>query len=99
MSHDSPDMFDNRPAQGQLFTEEDFRQPPKSYVDPAKIRRELQAMLADVQAAEDGSPWPYEKTRLNVLIFPQMANWLPPEERDRMRLEFAAEVKRLNLAR
>ncbi len=63
MSHDSPDLFDNRPAQGQVFAEEDPRQPSKLSVDPAKIRRELQAMLADARAAEDGSPWPYEKAR------------------------------------
>jgi hypothetical protein len=32
------------------------------------------------------------------LIFPQMANWLPESERDQLRFEFEAELKRLNLA-
>jgi len=56
------------------------------------------AMLSDIRAAETKSPWPPETTRLNQLIFPQMANWLPEDERDQFRFEFAMELKRLNLA-
>ncbi|MGJ0397075.1 MAG: hypothetical protein ACR65U_12695 [Methylocystis sp.] len=51
-----------------------------------------------VRASKKGSPWPPETTRLNRLIFPQMANWLPESERDQLRFEFEAELKRLNLA-
>jgi hypothetical protein len=85
------------PAQGDLFAS--YRPEPRKYkVDPAKIRRKLLAMLADLRSSEDGSPWPYETTRLNKVIFPQMANWLPEEERERLRAEFRAELERLNLA-
>jgi hypothetical protein len=28
-------------------------------------------------------------------VFPQMANWLPPEEADQLRFEFAQEMQRL----
>jgi hypothetical protein len=55
-------------------------------------------MLADLRASRDGSPWPQEQTRLNRVIFPQMSNWLPPEERDQLRFDFDSELKRLNLA-
>lgn len=72
------------------------RQTPQ--VDPDVIHRRLQAMLAAVRASKKGSPRPPETTRLNQLIFPQMANWLPESERDQLRFEFEAELKRLNLA-
>lgn len=32
------------------------------------------------------------------IVFPQMANWLPQEERDQLRFEFAQELERLKLA-
>jgi hypothetical protein len=32
------------------------------------------------------------------VLFPQMANWLPEEERERLRAEFRAELERLDLA-
>ncbi|QGM94161.1 hypothetical protein F7D13_09050 [Methylocystis rosea] len=98
MTQDTPDLFGHRPAQGDLFAGESqvARQTPQ--VDPGVIRRRLQAMLAAVRASHAGSPWPPETTRLNQLIFPQMANWLPESERDQLRFEFQAELKRLNLA-
>ncbi len=67
-------------------------------VDPEVVRRRLLSMLADMRAAEERSPWSKEKTRLNQLLFPQMSNWLPEEEREQLRSEFASELKRLNLA-
>jgi hypothetical protein len=67
-------------------------------VDPTIIRHRLHAMLADIRSAKRRSPWPPETTRLNQLLFPQMANWLPTEERDQLRFEFELELKRLDLA-
>lgn len=98
MTQDTPDLFGHRTAQGDLFAGESHgaKQPPQ--VDPDVIRRRLHAMLAAVRAMQTGSPWTPETTRLNRLIFPQMANWLPESERDQLRFEFAAELKRLNLA-
>jgi hypothetical protein len=31
-------------------------------------------------------------------IFPQMANWLPDDEADRLRAEYAREIERLKMA-
>ncbi len=98
MTPDTPDLFGHFPTQGDLFAGESHEARPAPRVDPDVIRRRLQAMLAAVRASKKGSPWPPETTRLNQLIFPQMANWLPERERDRLRFEFAAELKRLNLA-
>jgi hypothetical protein len=83
--------------QGDLFGS-DQPQAERRQVDPAKVRLLLETMLRDLRAAEQTSPWPQQTTRLNQLLFPQMSNWLPPEERDQLRFEFEAELKRLNLA-
>lgn len=83
-----PDLFANheRPEQYPL-------------PDPADIRRRLHKMLADARGAEDGiSPWPYKKAGLYKIIFPQMANWLPEDEANQLRLEFATEIERFDLA-
>lgn len=98
MSGDAPDLFGYSPAQGDLFKSEAPAARPQLRVDPDVIRLRLQKMLAEARAAREDSPWPPETTRLNQLIFPQMANWLPEEERDQLRLEFETELKRLNLA-
>lgn len=98
MPQDTPDLFGHSPAQGDLFAGESFGAKKTAQVDPEVIRRRLHAMLAAVRASKKGSPWPPETTRLNQLIFPQMANWLPESERDQLRFEFEAELKRLNLA-
>ncbi|MDJ0448975.1 hypothetical protein [Methylocystis sp. JR02] len=98
MTHDAPDLFGHRPAQGDLFAGEPARAPAAAKVDPEMIRRRLQKMLAELRAGQHGSPWPHETTRLNRLLFPQMSNWLPEDERDQLRLEFEAELKRLDIA-
>ena len=97
MTSQTPDIFGWTPDQGDLFGD---AAPVSSapQVDPDVVRRRLQAMLAEVRAAQKRSPWPPETTRLNQLIFPQMANWLPAEERDQLRFEFETELKRLNVA-
>lgn len=98
MTPDTPDLFSHRPAQGEFFAVESqgARQTPQ--VDPDNIRLRLDAMLAALRAAQKGSPRTPDITRLNRLIFPQMANWLPESARDLLLFEFAAELKRLNLA-
>ena len=98
MNSHTPDLFGHTPAQGDLFGESlpSARKVPE--VDPDAIRLRLNAMLGDMRAAANRSPWSPETTRLNQLLFPQMANWLPNEERDQLRFEFEAELKRLNLA-
>jgi hypothetical protein len=67
-------------------------------VEPDKVRLSLKAMLDDLRGAREGSPRPQETMRLNRLIFLLLSNWLPPGERDQMRLDFERELRRLNLA-
>jgi hypothetical protein len=95
---DTPDLFGHSPAQGDLFA---GIEPPKrtwARVNPDDVRRELLAMLAAARATQEGLPWPYETMRLNRVIFPQMANWLPQEEREELVRAFRAELVRLDLA-
>ena len=40
-------------------------------------------------------PWPERDARMWQIAFPQMANWLPPDEADQLRFEFAQEMQRL----
>lgn len=98
MGNISPDLFGHTPAQGSLFGNEDLRAPQPVQVDPEKVRLKLKAMLAELRSSELGSPWPNETTRANRYLFPQMSNWLPEDERNQLRFEFDAEMKRLNLA-
>ena len=70
--------------------------PPENYdPDPADVRRELLAVLAEARAAET---WDDRRFGLYKVIFPQMANWLPAEEAQQLRRKFAAELARLAAA-
>lgn len=93
-----PDLFGHTPAQGDLFGGADAGGRAKPLVDPADVRRRLEGMLAELRAARVGSPWSAETARLNQLIFPQMATWLPDDERAQLCFAFEAEMKRLDLA-
>ncbi len=97
MPDSTPDLFGHTPAQADLFGQASAPV-ARRQVDPAKIRLWLQSMLADLSSAESGSPWPHETLRLNRVIFPQMSNWLPPEERQQLCFAFENELKRLNIA-
>ncbi len=65
--------------------------------DPAKVRAELLAVLAQARAAAS-FPLDSRGTLYWRTVFPQMANWLPDEEAAQLRLEFEAEVRRLEAA-
>lgn len=43
-------------------------------------------------------PWDERKARMWQIVFPQMANWLPDDERNQLRFEFAQEIERLKRA-
>lgn len=90
------DLFDGAPAQGDMFA--DHRPQQNLLPDPADIRRRLLKMLAEARAAESKSPWDERKTRLYAVIFPQMANWLPTEEANALRAEFATQIERFKEA-
>jgi hypothetical protein len=101
MAHSQTDLFENGPAQPDMFAE---HRPVPAY-DPATykpdlavVRGRLHQWLADVRGCEAGSPWEDRETGSNITIFRQMANWLPEEERDQLRLEFVEELERLQIA-
>jgi hypothetical protein len=65
--------------------------------DPESVRAELMEILARARAAPR-EPWPAKEASYWRTTFPQMANGLPAEEAQRLRLAFAAEMKRLAAA-
>ncbi|MEI9849621.1 MAG: hypothetical protein WDN24_00805 [Sphingomonas sp.] len=71
---------------------------PRSYApDPAEVRAELLQLLATARSAEDRSPWDARTFQYHKTVFPQMARWLPDDERDQLCFEFARHVERIEL--
>lgn len=62
--------------------------------DPARIRLQLLALLDTARQATT-MPWPERDARMWQIAFPQLTNWLPPEEAHQLRFEFAREMQRL----
>jgi hypothetical protein len=90
------DLFGNR--SGQLGFDLGDKATPKSYEpDREEVRRELLEVLQTAKAATDECPWDERTFKYHKVVFPQMANWLPEDERDQMRFEFAQEVERIEL--
>lgn len=71
--------------------------PDPTFIDPQSIREELNAILAVAQAARDEAPWDRRTHRYHQVVFPQMTNWLPPEEADFLRRQFCLELERIEL--
>ena len=97
---DQPDLFGHRPAQGSLFGEgEDRLQAPAQRVlpDPEKVRHRLRALIEKARSAET-MPWSERDARMWQIVFPNMANWLPHDEAEQLRFEFAQEMERLKAA-
>jgi hypothetical protein len=65
--------------------------------EPEKIRLKLNALLEQARAAKL-MPWPERDARMWQIVFPQMANWLPPDEAAQLRRQFAQEMQRLTKA-
>jgi len=65
--------------------------------DPEKIRQRLISLLEKARSAEK-MPWSERDARMWQTVFPNMANWLPEEEADQLRFEFAQEIARLSRA-
>ena len=73
-------------------------EPPPAYgPDPERMRAKLYAMLAEARAAQT-TPWSDVTASLYRTLFPQMTFWLPEEEGAQLRLEFSAELARLDAA-
>ena len=96
---DVADLFGE--DQFSLFGAGEGRMPhlaqPDIAPDPARVRRRLHAVLETARAAPE-TPWPEKKQRVWQIVFPNMAKWLPEEEADQLRFEFAQEIARLGLA-
>ena len=78
----------------------DLGEPPKNKayeIDPEEIRREMTEILAEARAATAHCPWDERQYKYHKVVFPQMANLLPPDERDQIRIDFAKEIARIEL--
>ena len=76
---------------------EDTSKPTSCEPDRDDVRRELLDVLAEAKAATDECPWDKRTYQYHKTVFPQMANWLPEDERDQLRLEFAQEIDRIEM--
>jgi len=97
---DETDLFGQGPAQGNLFgPEEDRLQAPhqRSVPDPETVRLRLKSLLEKARSAEK-MPWSERDARMWQTVFPNMAKWLPTDEADQLRFEFAQEMERLSRA-
>lgn len=94
------DLFGHRPPQESLFgTGENRMEAPQrsTQPDPATIRRRLTGLIKKARSAET-MPWSERDARMWQTVFPNMAKWLPDEEADQLRFEFAQEMERLRKA-
>jgi len=98
MSSQTPDLFGLTRAQGDLFADEPARNDGVGVADPDVVRARLLKLLAEARAAQSRPPWNERTTRTIQIVFPQMANWLPQDEAERLRFEFAQEMRRLTEA-
>ena len=90
------DLFDTGPR--QLGFDLGATEPPPSYEpDREAVRIELGEVLRIAKAATDESPWDERTFLYHQVVFPQMAQWLPDDERDQLCFEFAQEVQRIIL--
>lgn len=97
---DQIDLFGHRPAQGSLFgVGENRLQAPRQRVlpDPETVRRRLKSVIEKARSAEK-MPWSEKDARMWQIVFPNMAKWLPDNEADQLRFEFAQEMERLKRA-
>jgi hypothetical protein len=100
MSDDATDLFGHRPAQGSLFGPgQDRMNPPveRFLPDPEKVRQRLNLLLAKARSAAT-MPWSERDARMWQIVFPNMAKWLPEDEAEQLRFEFAQEMERLKRA-
>lgn len=70
---------------------------PDLVPDPDRVRQRLHDILETARAAPN-VPWPEKKQRVWTIVFPNMAKWLPDDERDQLCFEFAREIERLKRA-
>lgn len=71
---------------------------PRSWLpDIAEVRAELLEILSVARSADGVSPWDERTFRYYQTVFPQMARWLPDDERDQLCFEFARAAEQVEL--
>lgn len=88
------------PNQFSLFGDsaDRLQAPSRPIVDhETRARAKLMRVLETARGART-LPWNERETRMWQTVFPQMANWLPDEEANQLRLEFTLEIERLKAA-
>ena len=81
-------------SQIDLFSKDRKSKAIPQVPNPDDIRIRLNAVLDQVRASKQ-LPWTPAQLRSWKHVFENMANWLPPEERDGLRRAFLSEVERL----
>ncbi len=93
------DLFGH--GQQSLFGDGEGRIPhvrqPDIAPSPDRVRQKLHAALDQARGAAR-MPWTEKEARVWEIVFPNMANWLPEDEANQLRFEFAREIERLKLA-
>lgn len=70
--------------------------PDECLFDPARIRAEAIALIAEAQRASADGPWDAETLHFKKLMFPHLVSWLPDAaERSQLCFEFAQELERI----
>lgn len=95
MAEDLGDLFGGPAQLG--FDLKDSAPAPSYEPNRDEVRRELHDVLAAARSAQSECPWDRRTFEYHKVVFPQMANWLPKDERDQLRFEFAQEVERIEL--
>ncbi|WP_340645712.1 hypothetical protein [Phenylobacterium sp.] len=83
-------------SQMDLFPQAAKVESPIPSVD--SVRGRFEAMLSSLRAATTDSPFTPRELAYWEVVTPQMANWLPPAERDAVCAEFSVHVSRLRKA-
>lgn len=83
-------------SQMDLFPQAAVVESPIPSVDAVRAR--FEAMLAALRAATEDLPFTPRELAYWEVVTPQMANWLPTEEREAVCLEFSGHVSRLRQA-
>ncbi len=66
--------------------------------DPAEIREDCQAMIAEARANALELAWDADTLKYKRMLFPHVASWLPDaDERAQLCFEFARECERVEL--
>ena len=87
------DLFGEGSGQAELFGSQS-REKREWVVNADTVRERMRLILETARKAEM-LPWPPRKAKIYETIFPQMADWLPDDERDQFRFEFSSEMERL----